>query len=268
MRKIYAITLFVVALMWSGALCAQSNINDFSITDGPNYSSADRKSTVPAQWLVPGNFSYRPTCWLMLGVDDDSFVSNKAQSGWDSGTGNLGFEAHVRMPIWGPAKAGDGTCTAVSNKSLRVDYIATVPVPGTLESTELGNQIKGTFNLPTPRGDDLLVSVGINILGLSGGGHTEGAIATANYYRAFKDKGLWGWEGEVDLGSATKLGPSSVSVLFAVDGPLNHSQSLSIRFGTAVGVTPYAPKISPFIQFTYLGHFGRKRNVPPADVLY
>ena len=253
----------ILVLTWVSPFFAQTNAGDYAITYGVNYSSGDRKSTIFPSWVGPASFVYRPWCRVALGIDDDTFVSNNSATGWNNGTGDLGFEGH--LTIWNAHNqaVNSGDCAAKSNAAITVDYLATVPVSGTLESTELVHQTKGTYNRPLTNGN-FFANAGIVVTGLSSGGTTQNALVTANYLRNLNKDGSWGAEGEVDLQSSSKVGPSSASVLFAFDRALGKNQNWGIRFGTSVGVTPYAPKVSPFFQLSYNGSFKPKKKLTPS----
>jgi hypothetical protein len=244
----------------ASSLFGQSNEGDYSVTYGWNYSSVDRKQTIDPSNLIPGSFAYRPICSILLAVDDDSFVSNKAATSYENGTGNLGLEAH--WTFWRGFRDINGDCAASKRSSLRLDYIASVPVHNTLESTELGHQIKVTYARPTSTAAGLVsiltVNAGANVSGLATGGNTVNALATGNYYRNFHAGGAWAFEGEADLSSHSRLGPSSAAVLIAFDGSLGRAQVWGIRFGSTFGITPYAPKFSPFVQINFSGSFKPK----------
>jgi hypothetical protein len=242
------------------ALFAQSDVNDYSLTYGANYSSRDRKRTMEPSTVIPGSFTYRPLCSILLGIDDDSLVFNKTPTSIDKGTGNLGFEGH--WTFWRGFRDINGECAAKKLSSLRLDYVATVPVPGTLEGTELVHQIKTTYSHPTLDAGRLLsllsINAGLNVSGITTGGNTVNALATGNYTRYFHAGGAWGFEAEVDLASRSKLGPSSAIAIVAIDGAFDKDQVWGIRFGSSFGLTLYAPKFSPFLQLSYNGNFKRR----------
>ncbi|MGB8521614.1 MAG: hypothetical protein WCD43_01490 [Candidatus Acidiferrales bacterium] len=246
---VWSATVFILSAVAKG-----QSPGDFSITYGTNYSSADRKQTVQPGFIGPASILYRANCRFMFGLDDDTFISNKTTSGYDSGTGDVGLEGHVTL--WRGGLGLHDKCVESTRTSLRFDDILTVPVSGTLESTEVVDQLKLTLLRPflNPLAQQLAiltVSGGSNVSGVSSGGTTANGVASANYYRNFHPDGAWAYEGEVDFASADKLGPSSVVALVAIDGALNKSQTWLIRFGTSFGVTPYAPKVSPFVQITF-----------------
>lgn len=256
MRMCKALFSLLAMLGSIGTAIAQSNGGDYAVTYGVNYSSADRKKTSPPNFIGPASVAYRATCYLMLGTDDDTFVSNKNAPGWATGIGDLGFEAHLR--VWNYGKDSKGKCLAGTAISWNVDYVVTVPVGATLESKELAHQTKLTFNKPFMDGSgnptaNFFANAGLNSAGLSTGGTTQNALVTANYLRYFHPGGAWGGEAELDLQSASKKAPSSAAVLLAFDGALDKAQKWGIRFGSSFGVTPYAPKVSPFVQITYSG---------------
>lgn len=276
MRDFRLWTFLVVVLLFSATLTAQQDPWQFVASYSGNYSSADRKNTLTPSVVAPFSFSFRPTCLLALGIDSDTIVSNKTSTGYSTGVGNLGFEAHFTFVNGG--EEADKTCSADLKQSARIDYIVTVPVPGTLESSELGHQIKLTYSKPFIRGNDFLgaltASGGGQINGISSGGTTSNAIASVNYfYNWFPKNALspWGNEVEVDLASASKLGPSSVIAVLAIDGALDRATQQRphrwlIRFGLSLGITPYAPKVSPFFTLQYAGSF-KKSAVAPSSVL-
>jgi hypothetical protein len=243
----------------TSAAMAQTNASEYSVSYGINYSSADRKHTIFPGFVGPASFIYRPWCAIAIGLDDDTFVSNKSSTGRSNGTGDLGFEAHITMWAGRSNAVSTGDCRAGSNSSVKVDYIVTVPVPGTLEYTELVHQVKLSYNRPWGLGD-LFVNVGIVISGLSSGGTTQNALASANYSRSFRKGSVWMWEAEADLQSASKVAPSSVSPLLALDASFGKNQAWTLRFGASPGITPYAPKITPFVQINFAGSM--KRKVP------
>lgn len=250
-RWIFVWPMMVLVLT---AVAKGQSPGDFSITYGTNYSSADRKQTMQPQFIGPASILYRANCRFVFGLDDDTFISNKTASGYDSGTGDVGLEGHITL--WRGGLGLHDRCVLSTRTSLRFDDILTVPVSGTLESTEVVNQAKLTLLRPflNPLAQQLAiltVSGGANVSGVSSGGTTANGLASANYYRNFHPDGAWAYEGEVDLASANKLGPSSVVALVAIDGALGNSQTWLIRFGTSFGVTPYAPKVSPFVQITF-----------------
>jgi len=255
----------IVALTCGPALLAQ-NAGDYSITYGVNYSSADRKDTVFPSWVGPASIVYRPWCPIAVGIDDDTFVSNNSATGWNSGIGNLGFEGHLTLWTAHGKSVKGNECLAKSNAAITFDYVATVPVSGTLEGRELVHQLKGTYNRPLSNGN-FFANAGIVVSGLSSGGTTQNALLTGNYLRNLNKDGTWGVEGEVDLASSSKVGPSSAAILFAVDRTFGKQQNWALRFGTSGGLTPYAPKISPFIQFSYNGNAKPKKNKPARSVL-
>jgi hypothetical protein len=180
-----------------------------------------------------------------------------------NGTGDLGFEGHFTLWTANKKPIKGNECLAKNNAAITFDYLATVPVPGTLESTELVHQFKGTYNRPLSNGN-VFANVGVVSTGISSGGTTENALLSANYLRNIDKNGVWGVEGEIDLVSASKLAPSSAAVLFAFDVSLGKNQEWGIRIGTSGGLTPYAPKVSPFIQLTFNGS---TRPRGPASVL-
>jgi hypothetical protein len=254
--KPHSLLIFVwiaVFFMLSGVARGQSP-GDFSVTYGINYSSADRDQTVQPGFIGPLSMLYRVNCRFMFGLDDDTFLVNKMSSGYDAGTGNVGLEAHIT--VWRGGLGLYDKCVESTRTSLRFDDVLTVPVSGTLESTAVADQLKLTLLHPilNPLAQllaTLTVSGGANVSGVSSGGTTTNGVASANYYRNFHPDGVWAWEGEVDVASRNKLGPSSVVALVAIDGALDKSQMWLIRFGTSFGVTPYAPKVSPFVQITF-----------------
>jgi hypothetical protein len=242
------------------ALPGQSNVNDFSVAYGANYSSWDRKHTAGPSTVVPGSFTYRPTCSLLLGIDDDSLVANNTPTSTDAGTGDLGFEAH--WTFWRGFRDINGDCAAAKQASLRLDYLVTVPVHNTLEGSELAHQIKSTYIRPHSNSTGLVseffINAGVNISGIMTGGNTVWALASGNYYRNFHAGGAWGFEGEADLASHSQLTPSSAVLLVAIDGALGKAQAWGIRLGSSFGLTPYAPKFSPFVQLSYSGNLRSK----------
>lgn len=260
------VCVILLALSLDFGLHAQTNEGDIMVIYGANYSSGDRKDTIFPGWVGPLSIAYRLWCPLSLGVDDDTFVVNNANAPKKSGTGDLGFEGH--FTVWtGHSNSVNGMdCPAKNNWALTVDYIATVPVSGTLENTELMNQFKVTYNRPLTNGN-FYVNAGLVSSGISSGGTTQNALMSANYLRNLNKSGTWGVEGEVDLQSASKLNPSSASLLVAFDATLGKSQLWTVRFGTSGGLTPYAPKVSPFIQLIYSGSLKRKQNRKPTSVL-
>jgi hypothetical protein len=224
----------------------QTNPNDFSTTYGVNYSSADRKHTSQPGTVGPAAFLFRPTCRVMVGVDDDTFVVNRTATGHDSGVGDLGFEGH--LTLWRGYSDINEKCIASKLTSIRLDYVATVPVVGTLESPELAHQLKLTVNHPTADANGaqtgaFFVNVGFNNLGMKTGGTTTNALASGNYFRYFHAGGAWGAEAEIDLSSSTKLGPSAAAVVYAIDGSLDKAQNWGIRLGASSGITPFAAQV-------------------------
>lgn len=257
-----AIVLFFLVESVVTVVAQAPNMNDYAITYGVNYSSADRKKTQQPSVVGPASAVYRVTCYLLLGADDDTFVSNKTATGRDTGIGDLAFEAHLRF--WNYGNDGHGNCDAGKKISWTLDYVVTVPVGATLESTELVHQTKVSVNKPYlvdgKLKADLFANAGLTSAGLSTGGSTQNALASANYARYVHPGGNWGGEVEMDLQSASKKAPSSAVVLFAIDGAFDKAGTWGLRFGTSIGVTPYAPKVSPFIQITYNGHANWKSN--------
>jgi hypothetical protein len=267
MMKLGSLLFFsVFALSFCASLHAQTNSGDYAITYGVNYSSGDRKDTVFPSWVGPASFVYRPWCPIAVGVDDDTFVLNNSAKGRVSGTGDLGFEGHVTLWSGHGQTMGNGECAGKKNPAITFDYIATVPVSGTLESKELVNQFKATYNRPLASGN-FFVNVGLVSTGLSSGGTTQNALLSGNYLRNLDETGTWAVEGEVDLQSASKLAPSSAALLFAGDASLGKHQQWGVRFGASLGLTPYAPKVSPFIQVSYNGNLKPKRKQLPQSVL-
>jgi hypothetical protein len=245
------------------AAWGQTNPGDIVAMYGVNYSSADRKQTLQPGLVGPAAFGYRPNCRVMVGIDDDTFVSNKTATGRDSGTGNLGFEGH--LTLWrGYSLLGEGKCAAGKLTSLTLDYIATVPVPGTLEGTELNHLTKLTWNRPLGGGDtgNVFADVGFNVQKVPKDGTGVNAVASVNYLRLFKPGGAWDAVAEVDFTSPSKLGPTSVAMLYGIDGTFDKNQTWTFRIGASSGLTPYAPIISPFIQIFYNGNI--KPRARPA----
>lgn len=255
-----------IALGSGTTLLAQINAGDFAATYGVNYSSGDRKGTIFPGFVGPASFVYRPWCRVAVGVDDDTFVANHSAAGITSGTGDLGFEGHLTLWTSHRQPVKPGECRARKNPAITIDYLSTVPVPGTLESKELVHQFKATYNHPLAHGN-LFVNAGAVSANLSSGGSTQSALFTANLQRYLDAKGRWAVEGETDLQSSSKLGPSSASALFAFDVALGKNQEWGLRFGAAGGLTPYAPKLSPFLQLSYFGSLKPKREKAPASVL-
>ncbi|HKW31719.1 MAG TPA: hypothetical protein VJN92_01860 [Candidatus Acidoferrum sp.] len=255
-----------LALGSGTTLLAQINAGDFAAIYGVNYSSGDRKGTIFPGFVGPTAFVYRPWCRMAVGIDDDTFVSNHSTTGIISGTGDLGFEGHLTLWTSHSQSVKPSECPAKKNSAFTIDYVSTVPVPGALESKELVHQFKATYNHPLSDGD-FFANAGIVSAGLSSGGTTQSALLTANYLRNLDTSGTWAVEGETDLQSSSKLGPSSASVLFAIDVALGKNQEWGLRFGAAGGLTPYSPKISPFLQLSYLGSLKPKREKAPASVL-
>lgn len=247
-------------------LLAQINAGDFAATYGVNYSSGDRKGTIFPGFVGPASFLYRPWCRVAVGVDDDTFVANHSATGIMSGTGDLGFEGHLTLWTSHSQPVKPGECRAGKNSAIAIDYVSTVPVPGALESKELVHQFKATYNRPLAHGN-FFVNAGAISADLSAGGTTQSALFTANYLRYLDAKGTCAVEGETDLQSSSKLGPSSASALFAFDVALGKNHEWGLRLGAAGGLTPYAPKISPFLQLSYLGSLKPKREKAPASVL-
>src|ERR1017187_3614362 len=132
-------------LVFAGVVVAQSP-GDFSITYGVNYSTADRKGTAQPGIIGPASVLYRPNCRWMFGADDDTFVTNKTATGSMSGTGDLAFEGH--LTLWHGGLSLHDKCASSTRASIRLDEITTVPVAGTLESTEVASQTKLTWLLP------------------------------------------------------------------------------------------------------------------------
>jgi hypothetical protein len=160
------------------------------------------------------------------------------------------------LTLWHGGLSLNNNCASSTRASLTVDETVTIPVPGTLESTEVGTQTKLTYQLPVlnplaQHVDKWTVGGGFNVNGVAAGGRTENAIGSVNYTHNFQPDGAWACELETDLASSNKLGPSSAILQFAIDGALDKDQKWGIRFGASVGITPYAPKISPFFQLTY-----------------
>jgi hypothetical protein len=245
----------------SGGQAQAQSPGDFSVTYGPNYSSADRKDTMKPSWVAPLAVLYRINCRYMVGADDDTFLVNKTTPGYQWGHGDPAVEGHITL--WNGGVGLYGKCLESIRPSLRFDDVITIPVSGTLESTKVVNQSKLTFLRPTITAlgqqlATLTVVAGASVAGVSSGGTTANALGSANYTRNFHPDGAWAWESEVDLASANALSPSSAAVLFAIDGSLNQSQTWLIRFGTSMGLTPYAPKVSPFVQFIF------SKNLTPS----
>jgi hypothetical protein len=243
------LALIVLPNGWS-----QTNPGDIVAMYSVNYSSADRKQTLQPGFVGPAFFTYRPNCRVMAGIDDDTFVSNKTATGRVTGTGDLGFEGH--LTLWrGYPMLGDGKCAAGKLASLTLDYIATVPVPGTLEGTELNHLTKLTWNRPLGGGDtgNVFADVGFNVQKVPQAGTAINAVASVNYLRFFKPGGAWDAFAEVDFTSPSKLGPTAVAILYGIDGTFDKNQTWTFRIGASSGLTPYAPKVSPFIQIFYNG---------------
>jgi hypothetical protein len=259
-KFVFSVLLLIGSI---GSASAQTNEGDYSITYGVNYSAADRKDTAFPGFVGPASLAYRPKCFLMLGADDDTFVSNKTATGRATGIGDLAFEAHLRF--WNFHGDNQGSCEAGTKLSWNLDYVVTVPVGTTLESKELVHQTKLTFNRPLDgKRGNFFANAGVNSAGLSGGGTTQNALASANYLRYFQPGGAWGGEAELDLQSKSKIAPSSAVVLLAIDGALDKAQKWSIRFGSSFGVTPYSPKVSPFIQISFNGNLKGSNNAPAS----
>ncbi len=256
----------VLALSFGTALLAQTNAGDYAATYGVNYSSGDRKETIFPGFVGPASFLYRPWCRVAVGIDDDTFVLNNSATGRMSGTGDLGFEGHLTLWTSHSQSVKPSECPAKKNSAVTFDYISTVPVPGALESKELVHQFKATYNRPLANGN-FFANAGVVSAGLSSGGTTQNALLTANYLRSLDANGRWAVEGETDLQSSSKPGPSSASLLFAIDVALGKNQEWGLRFGASGGLTPYAPKISPFLQLSFYGNLKPKRNKAPASVL-
>ena len=257
-RNVLLLLLFCTAVFQVNAAKAQSP-NTYSISYGPNYNTRDRKATVPVGWVTPASFLYRPVCELALGIDDDVVSTSHGATGWDSGVGNLGFEAHFTPKfLGGGLNTKNGSCIAVDHPALTFDYVVTVPVPSTVESTELAHLVKATFNKPLSNGN-VFVTAGANVAGVTTGGYATNAVLSANYQRNLTKNALWAGELETDLASASANGPSSAIFLIAFDRS-SKNQAWLARFGSSFGVTPYAPKASPFLTVIYNGKFPTKKT--------
>jgi len=251
----------------SNCLYAQTANSNYTITYGGNYSSADRKSTVPPGWLTPFSATYSPLCQLTFAVDDDSFVANHTTSGWATGTGNLGFEGHFTpTSLGGGIDKKTGQCYAAQHPSLRFDYVATVPVPSTQESDELSHLLKATYTHYLDAGF-YFVNAGANISGVAGGGHTVNAVLSAHYQRPLPSHKTWEAIAEVDSSSSSANGPSSVIAQFSLDKSYGANDTWDLVFGTSIGVTPYAPKVSPFLTLSYNGSAAPSKPKHRASVL-
>ena len=138
---------------------------DYHISYGANYSTRDRKATVPVSWFTPANFTYQLVCELALAVDDDVVSTSNGATGWDTGVGNLGFEAHFTPKFLGGGYDTQAKhCVEQDKPALTFDYVVTVPVPSTVESTELAHLATATFtgplwggNIPWPPAQTCLV---------------------------------------------------------------------------------------------------------------
>jgi len=264
-RTLHAFPPWLLLFAVLPAAWSQPMPGDIVATYGVNYSSADRKQTMPPGFVGPAAFSYRINCRVMVGIDDDTFVSNKTPTGRETGIGDLGFEGH--FTLWrGYRLLGDGECASGKLTSLTLDYIATVPTPGTLEVTELNHLTTLTWNHPLGGGaaGNVFADGGFNVQKVPKEATGINAAASAGYLRYFKPGG-WDASVEVDFMSPSKLGPTSVAILYGIDGAFDKNQTWTFHIGASSGLTPYTPKVSPFIQISYSGNMKpRARAAMPA----
>lgn len=259
MTKCYRYTFLLLctpAFYVKPARAQPQHPGDYFINYGANYSTRDRKATVPVSWYTPANFTYQLVCELALAVDDDVVSTSNGATGWDTGIGNLGFEAHFTPKFLGGGYDPHAKqCLAATKPALTFDYVVTVPVPSTVESTELAHLAKATFT-GSLAGGNILVTAGANVSGVTTGGYTTNAVLSSNFTRPLTRDQLWMGELETDLASASATAPSSAIFLIAFDR-LNHAWL--VHFGSSFGLTPYAPKASFFVNFSYHGNLPIKK---------
>jgi len=236
---------------------AQTNPGDYALTYGVNYASWDRARTTPPTFAVPGQFAYRPACWINFAVDDDSFVRNGASdtSSAASGTGNAAVEIHDTFWVSKTHPPDAGNCPAKTNPSLTADYVGGIPI-GNLEATHPTHQLRATYVRPTAL-DQLTATGGVTFAGEADAGGTtysRSYLLNVNYLRAPSTDSSWAGEIELDLQSATATAPFSATTILAVDLTLGAAQNVQLRAGVAFGLTSEAPRYAPFVQVTYLGN--------------
>ena len=101
---------------------------------------------MPVSWFTPANFTYQLVCELALAVDDDVVSTSNGATGWDTGVGNLGFEAHFTPKFLGGGYDTQAKhCVEQDKPALTFDYVVTVPRP--IDRREYGTCASGNGNI-------------------------------------------------------------------------------------------------------------------------